>query len=48
MNKKTDFVTELVVWRGTGALSWPSGRLNLTVIIIGFIIVPYDMNKSEK
>lgn len=40
MNKTTDFITELVVWRGTGALSWPSGRLNLSVNIIGFVTVP--------
>jgi len=49
MNKKTaDFITELVVWWETGALSCPSVHLNLTINIIGFIIVPYDMNKSEK
>jgi len=48
MNKRTDFITELVVWRVTGALSWPSGCLNLTVNIIGFIIVPHDTNESEK
>jgi hypothetical protein len=33
---------------GAGALSWPSGRLNLTVNIIVCIIVTYDMKKSEK
>jgi hypothetical protein len=47
MNQKTDFITELVVWSGAGALSWPSGHLNLTVNMIGSIIVTCDIKIRE-
>lgn len=32
---------------GTGGLSWPSGHLNLTVNIIGLIIVTFDIKIRE-